>query len=274
VVESQPVEGFATTIEADPELAEDDLALRLRDAAMRLGTGIPGDQGFVGDLLHKLIARVRGRKLIEDHGLHEVEVPWLTLHVPAGGSARLQTSDARNSNGGIKFSLAGMGLGNGWSLSSKLRQDFLERTHCLAVVETFRIHVRSYARPAAPADPEYRSDVVAHVGTSARELARCPFCTPVQGDPPLLAQKAGPAIDLSADPVGQKRSEELVLGGTSDLEIGLKATLPGNLGLSAGVTCKREVSLTCTLDFSFAGRKRYWPMRFLRYADLPFWRVD
>jgi hypothetical protein len=40
------------------------------------------------------------------------------------------------------------------------------------------------------------------------------------------------------------------------------------------VTCKREVSLTCTLDFSFAGRKRYWPMRFLRYADLPFWRVD
>jgi len=39
------------------------------------------------------------------------------------------------------------------------------------------------------------------------------------------------------------------------------------------VTCKREVSLTCSLDYVLPGGRRYLPMRRLEYLDLPFWRV-
>ena len=47
----------------------------------------------------------------------------------------------------------------------------------------------------------------------------------------------------------------------------------GDLGASAGVTCKREVSSTCSVDYTLAGGYSYQPMRRLQYDDLPFWRV-
>ena len=273
VSEDRPVTGFATNIEKAPGLGETDLALRLQDVSMRLGAGIPGDQSATGDLLRKIISRVRGRKLAEDRGVYEVDVPWLSLHVPASGSAHLQLTDAQRGADGIKFSLVGMGLGDGWSFQATLQRDFQERTRCMALVETFLVRVRGYAYQDAPADIEYRSDVVEHVGTSVRELARCPLCAPLPEDQPVLAQKAGPALDLSADPVGQKLSQQQLLAGTSELEVGLKAKLPGELVVSAGVTCKRELSFTCSVDYSFPGGRRYQPMRRLQYADLPFWRV-
>ena len=273
VIEDRPVTGFATNIEEGSGLSEADLALRLQDVSLRLGAGVPGDQSPAGDLLRKIISRVRGRKLVEDHGVYEVEVPWLWLHVPDGGSAHLQLTDAESGADGIKFSIVGMGLGDGWSFQANLRRDFQERKRCMAVVETFQVRVRGYAYQDAPADVEYRSDVVEHIGTSVRELARCPLCEPSPEDQQVLSQKAGPAIDLSADPVGQKLSQQQVLSGTSELEVGLKANLPGDLGVSAGVTCKREVSFTCSVDYAFPGGKRYQPMRRLQYMDLPFWRI-
>lgn len=273
VIEDRPVTGFATNIEEGSGLSEADLALHLQEVSLRLGAGVPGDQSAIGDLLRKIISSVRGRKLAEDHGVHEVEVPWLCLHVPVGGSAHLQLTDAQSSADGIKFSLVGTGLGDGWSFQANLRRDFQERTHCMSLVETFQVRVRGYSYQDAPTDIEYRSDVVEHIGTSVRELARCPLCEPLPEDQPILLQKAGPAIDLSADSVGQKLSQQQVLRGTSELEVGLKAKLPGDIGVSAGVTCKREVSFTCNVDYAFPGGKRYQPMRRLQYADLPFWRI-
>lgn len=273
VVEDRPITGFATSVEEAPGLPEADLALQLQRVAQRLGVGVPGDQGAAGDLLRKIVSRVRGRELVDDHSVHEVEVPWLCLHVPAPGSAHLRLTDAEHRAEGIKFSIAGMGLGDGWSFHANLQTDFQERTRCMALVETFQVRVRGYAYRDAVADIEYRSDVVQHVGTSARELVRCPLCAPLPEDEPVLAQKAGPAIDLSADPVGQKLSQQLVLDATSEVEVGLKAKLPGDLGVSAGVSCKREVSFTCSVDYAFPGGKRYQPMRRLEYADLPFWHI-
>ena len=131
----------------------------------------------------------------------------------------------------------------------------------------------SYAHEDQIDDVIYRSDIVARAGTIVRELDRCPLCEPSPGDAPALAVEAGPALDLVADSVGQKVSQELVLTGTSELELGLKANLPGDLGVSAGVTCKREVSSTCTVDYAFRGGQHYQPMRLMQYADLPFWRM-
>lgn len=273
VIEDRPIMGFAANIEDGRDLSDADLSLRLQGVARDLEAGQFGDQSIAGDLLRKIISRVRGRKLVEDHGLHEIDIPWLSLHVPPGGNARLQLADSERGAGGVKFSLVGLGLGSGWSFGASLKRDFQERTSCMTLVETFQVHVRSYAYQDAPADIEYRSDVVEHVGTSAHEVGRCPLCYPSPEDPPVLAQKAGPAIDLSADPVGQKVSEQLVLGGSSELEVGLKTKLPGDLAVSAGVTCKRKVSFTCSLDYAFAGGRRYQPMRRLQYVDLPFWRI-
>ena len=272
VIQDRPVGGFSSSIEAASDLGDTELASRLSEVAARLGTGMPGDQSAAGDLLRKIVSRVRGRKLVEDYGVHAVEVPWLCLHVPPSGSAQLQLSDSQKDAGGIKFSLAGTGLGDGWTVQAKLKRDFQERKRCMTLVEAFQVRVRGYAYGEAPADIEIRSDVVEHVGTSARELARCPLCEPRPEDEPVLANKAGPAIDLTADPVGQKMSQVIELGGTSELEVGLKATLAG-VGVSAGVTCKREVSLTCSLDYVLPGGRRYLPMRRLEYLDLPFWRV-
>ena len=273
VLDDRPVTGFATNIEDESGLSEADLAVRLQGIAQRLGAGIPGEQGAAGDLLRKIISRVRGRKLVDDQGMHEVELPWLCLHVPARGSAHLQLADTASGSDGIKLSLVGIGLGDGWSFKANLRRDFQERTRCMTLIESFQVRVRGYAYQDASAEIEYRSDVVEHVGTIARELTRCPLCEPSPDDAPVLAQKAGVAIDLSADPVGQKISQELVLGGTSEVEVGLKAKLPGDLGLSAGVTCKRDVSFTCNIEYVFPGGKRYQPMRRLEYSDLPFWQI-
>jgi hypothetical protein len=273
VIEDKPVTGFATNIEEGTGLSEADLALRLQEVSLRLGAGIPGNESAAGDLLRKIISRVRGRKMVENHGVHEVEVPWLCLHVPVGGSAHLQLTGAQSGSEGIKFSLVGTGLGDGWSFKANLQRDFLPRPRCMALVETFHVRVRGYAYQDAPSDIEYRSDVVEHIRTSVRELTRCPLCQPLPEDPQILSQKAGPAIDLSADPIGQKISQQQVLVGTSELEIGLKAELPGDLGVSAGVTCKREVSFTCSVDYAFLGGKRYQPMQRLQYVDLPFWRI-
>jgi hypothetical protein len=273
VLEDTPVPGFASSIEQSLDLQDADLAVRLREHSQRLAAGIPGDQATAGDLLRKIIARVRGRKQVAEHGTHEVELPWLWLHVPGSGTARLQLTDAERGADGIKFSLVGIGLGDGWSFQANLRRDFQERTRCLELVEVFEVRVRGYAYEDALADIEYRSDVVEHAGTRARELTRCPLCEPLPEAGPVLAQKAGPAIDLTADPVGQKLSQELVLTGSSEFEVGVKAKLPGDLGVSAGVTCKREVSFTCAVDYAFAGGRRYQPMRRLQYPDLPFWRT-
>jgi hypothetical protein len=274
VISNRQVAGFATSVEAATDRAEADLAQQLQQVGHDLGAGIPGDQSAAGDLLRKIIARVRGRNLVEDHGLHALEIPWLCLHVPDRGKAHLQLTSAEKDAEGIKFSLVGTGLGDGWSFAANLRQDFRERTRCLALVEVFQVRLRSYAYADSPHDLEYRSDVVEQVGTSARELARCPVCHPSPNDPPVLARKAAPAIDLIADPIGQTLSQQVVLTGTSEFEIGLKAKLPGDLGLSAGVTCKREVSFTCNVDYTLAGGRRYQAMRQLQYPDLPFWQVE
>jgi hypothetical protein len=274
VIGNRLVEGFATNVEASADRSEADLARQLRQVSQDLGAGIPGDQSAAGDLLRKIIARIRGRKLVEDLGLHPLEIPWLSLHVPTRGKARLQLTSAEKGADGIKFSLAGTGFGDGWSFAANLRQDFQERTRCLALVELFQVRLRSYAYADSPHDLEYRSDVVAQVGTGARELARCPLCQPSPNDPPVFARKAGPAIDLIADSIGQTLSQQMVLTGTSEFEIGLKAKLPGDLALSAGVTCKREVSFTCTVDYTLAGRRRYQAMRQLQFPDLPFWQVE
>ncbi len=273
VLEDQPRKGFATTIEESGDSPEPELEERLAGVSQRLGAGTPGDQGAMGDLLRKIISRVRGRKLVEDHGLYEVEVPWVSLHAPARGSARLKLSRSEEGKEGIKFSLVGIGLGDGWSYKATLTRDFLERERCIALVESFKVRVRSYAYEHAPADLEYRSDVAEHVGTSVRELDRCPLCEPRLDDEPALVRKAGKVIDLSGDPVGQKISETLALTGSSEFEVGLKAKVAGDLGVSAGVTCKREVSFTCNVDYTLAGGYLYWPMRRLQYDDLPFWRV-
>jgi hypothetical protein len=273
LTDDRPIAGFAAKIEEAPNLDEFDLALQLRAVAQQLGTGIPGDQSVAGDLFRKLIRRVRGRKLVEDRGVHEVEVPWLCLHAPAGGTARLQLEDKESGTSGFKFSVVGSGLGDGWTFGAQEQRDFQEREPCTSVVEAFQLHVRSYAYQDQPDDVVYRSDIVARVGTIVRELERCSLCEPSPEDEPVLAQKAGPAIDLVADSVGQKLAQQLVLSGTSELELGLSAKLPGDLGLSAGVTCKREVSSTCSVKYAFPGGKRYQPMRLMQFADLPFWHI-
>jgi hypothetical protein len=220
-----------------------------------------------------MIRWVRGRKLVEDHGVHEVEVPWLCLHVPPGGTTRLQLADKQSGTSGFKFSVVGTGLGDGWTFGAQEQRDFQERKSCTAVIEAFDLHVRSYAYQDQPGDIEYRSDIVARAGTIVRELERCPLCEPSSEDEPVLAQNAGPAVDLAADTVGQKISQQLVLSGVSELELGLSAKLSGDIGVSAGVTCKREVSSTCSLDYAFPGGKRYQPMRLMQFVDLPFWRI-
>lgn len=269
----RPITGFASNIEEASDLDESELSLSLQTVAQQLGTAIPGDQGAASDLFRRIIRRVRGRRLLEDHGTHEVEVPWLCLHTPLGGMARLQLEDKESGTSGFKFSVVGAGWGDGWTFGAQEQRDFQERKRCMAVVEAFRLRVRSYGYRDQPDDIEYRSDIVERVGTIVRELERCSLCKPSPEDEPLLAQKAGPAIDLAADTVGQKLSQQLVLSGASELELGLSAKLPGDLGVSAGVTCKREVSSTCSVDYAFPGGKRYQPMRLLQLADLPFWRT-
>jgi hypothetical protein len=272
-VDDRPIAGFASTIEDASDLDELELALRLQEMARELGAGIPGDQALGGDLFLKMVKWVRRRKLVEDHGVHDVEVPWLCVHAPPGGTARLQLTDEVSGTDGFKFSVVGTGLGDGWAFGAQEQRDFQERGRCTAVVEAFDVHVRAFAYEDRHDDVEYRCDVVARVGTIVRELERCSLCEPSAEDEPVLAQKAGPAVDLAADTVGQKVSQELVLSGTSEVELGLRAKLPGDLGLSAGVTCKREVSSTCRLDYGFPGGKRYQPMRLMQFEDLPFWRV-
>ena len=65
-------------------------------------------------------------------------------------------------------------------------------------------HLLSYGFDDDASDLEYRSDVKERAGTRIREVALCPFCGPQPNAAPVAAQKAGAAIDLSSDSVGQR----------------------------------------------------------------------
>src|SRR4051812_15640664 len=88
--DDRPIQGFASSIEQASNMDDFDLAVRLQAVAQQLGTGIPGDQSVASDLYRNMIKWVRGRRLFEDYGDYEVEVPWLCLHTPPGGTARLK----------------------------------------------------------------------------------------------------------------------------------------------------------------------------------------
>ena len=273
IIEDQPVSGFSTIVEEGSHLGEADLAGSLKVASQRLGTGLPGEQSMAGDLFRKIIARVRGRQLVRDTGMHDIDIEWLCLHVPPGGTARLQLAQSADEANGIKLSIAGTGLGDGWSYKAKFDRDFLERSHCMALVDTFRVHVQTYAFDDSTSDLEFRADVVERVKTSAREIEFCTLCDSLPGAALIMAEKDGPAIDLSADSVGQKISKQIIVAGKSEAELGISTKVLGDIGVSAGVVYKREVSFTCAVDYNFTAGRVYQPMRRFQYADLPFWRT-
>jgi hypothetical protein len=274
IIEDQSVKGFSSIVENASSLKEEDLAVELKDASRHLGAGLPGDQNIVGDLYRKIVSRVRGRQLVKDYGDHEIDIEWLCLHVPPGGIAHMQISSSTEKSLGIKFSIVGNGLGDGWSFKANLHDDFLERSKCMSIVETFKIHVRGFAYEDSISDIEYRCDVIERVKTSIREAEECPFCGQNSHLALMMTEKAGPEIDLSKSSVGQKKSEKITVTGNSELELGLDTKILGDINVSAGVSYRREVSFTCAVDYTFSPGYVYQPMRRFQYADLPFWRTS
>ena len=60
IVDERHIAGFASTIEAAPQLNDSELRGRLAGLPKQLGTGLPGDQSMATDLYRRMVDQVRG----------------------------------------------------------------------------------------------------------------------------------------------------------------------------------------------------------------------
>src|SRR2546428_13061243 len=89
VLADEPIQGPAAFVEERQGRDEEELAEDLRVHVFDSGVAIPGARGPL-DAFRRIVQTIRGRTLIEDLGMHEFTIDWLTFHVPAGGKGHLQ----------------------------------------------------------------------------------------------------------------------------------------------------------------------------------------
>jgi hypothetical protein len=275
VVERTKTIGFVSLVEAAPTLDDTELMDRLQAQALTGVLPIPGEQSD-GALFRRILNRIRGRELVRDFGEHQVEVTWLELHVPPGGSAHFVATDTTRTESGMKLSVAGSGYGDAASISFSIRKDFNERRNCVRLFETFTVRIRDYAYKGETGDVERRVDIIEQIGNGVDEWARCPMCGLELAEiDELLFERAGPSINLANDAIGLKRTDETVLTGKSEFEIGFSISVPGIAdSITAGVSIKRDFNLKCLTSYFFAPKTIYHPLRHAGSVELPFWGVN
>lgn len=268
IVADEPIAGLSDAVERTAGAAPHDRVHALAEAAAAQGVGAPAARGLP-DVWNAIVETVLGRRVLRRVDAIEVPVPWMRLHAPTGGTARLKVATTTGSSSGLSFKAVGSGWGSGRSLTLSVNRDFHERNCCMAVVLALRARVTVYEGDVAP-----RTDVLGVAGLSVEEFRTCPDCSGEHEQQGAMVVPAGEWIDLRRDTAGQTFETTIELSDTSDVDVSIPFTVPG-LDPQIGIEFRRRSHVSCTTTYVLPGGRRYRPSAaYGEPADLPFWRCD
>jgi hypothetical protein len=246
-------------------------ALVAEHAADELATA--GGRGLE-TALRAAVAALRDRREISDLGRHEVTVPWLSFHVPAGGSAELKLASSGAEKSALTLKLVGAGYGRVRTLTWEQAFEIPSRTTCMRSDLHVTLDVRLFeVRTALGRRREAGADVV---GTRREmvSLAQCPHCG-------IGVDEVEPFEFASGDVLDQRGFDTSVVetGSTTvsteaviDAAFDAKA-LPVLEGLSLGLSLTRSIAARLDTKVTLAPGRRYlpyWPLDG-GVPQLPFW---
>jgi hypothetical protein len=265
--EDQPGEGAPPS---DAEIASDLAAYA--DARGLTPEGARSGGGFFAWIADRLGRRV----LVDDLGVHPVELDWLALHVPPGGTAAFELETTSRSASGVSLRILGLGYGSGREIELAFSRAFDGRPSCTRLTQVTDVRVRRYEIRGALGEIEMVTDVERLREQRVLPWPDCPHCGRRASDlSPIYYEVAPSGIDLRLDDVGASESETREIHSETKSDIKLPISIPGlSTALEAGVSMGVSASLRCSVTWHFPGRSFYRPYWDAEQVDLlPFWSV-
>lgn len=214
---------------------------------------------------------LRGRKHVQDLGIHLVEVSWLELHVPRGSQGSVKWTTSATADASFTLEVFGSGFGSGRKIAWSMESDIPARPSCLKFIQLLNVQVDLYSVQDRYAPTV---NVVSAHGRRLVPWNDCPYCSRDIDAIDDFEFERGPIIDLRT--YDGTYTETFTRDLTKPVSMSLGLTLPtltaaGDVG-TLGVSLKREAQLSCNLVYEFAsGRcyQPYWPVA--HSSDLPYW---
>jgi hypothetical protein len=276
VVADEPIEGVAARVAVIPADVDDEAAgALLRDGLVADGLSLPVERGFP-DVARRIVARLRGRRLLDDLGRAEASFELYSLHVPPRGRAALELRRGAITDRLISVTALGLGFGDGRKLTLAIDEDIPERGACMRVLQQVVLHVRRFAGGGEGSEPLVTTDVVAWGPRRPTVLDPCPYCHVFADGPDQLdyEQDVGEALDLRSFDGPVTRKVTCTLEGSSKADIGLAVPVPGAGTLQAGFALEQQIKLECTASYTFPAGRLFMPYRRRgARAMLPYWAV-
>jgi hypothetical protein len=267
----EPLTGVAERVDELAGLDDDELAARLAAD----GVHVPVERGLPGSV-QRLVARLRGRRLLDDLGEAPSSFELLALHVPPGGRGALDLGRSSSSDRQVSLSALGFGFGGGRKLTIAVNESIAERSSCMRVLQHVVLHVRRFSVPGDDGGgPLVTTDVVSYGMRELRAWADCPYCR-IGGEPDPFDfdVDSAAALDLTGYDAEVKREETVSLEGRREADVGLDVPVPGVGNVTAGFHLQQETSISCTVAYAFPPGNRFTPYRDRGAAPaLPFWRA-
>jgi hypothetical protein len=275
VVTDEPVQGLSDRLAAiedqDPAAAADELRRQSVEADLPL----PGGRG-VPDVFGWIVGWLKRRDLVDDLGEQPADIPWLSVHVPPGGSASVTLRHGQQSERGLKLTVLGSGYGNGREFSLEVDESYKERDRCMQLIHRVDLHLRRYRGTVDGQEiVEVSTDLVRVRDTQILPWEQCPLCgTPTAELDPFQFEAAGSGFDLTHDDVGYERTETVSLKERNEFELAIPVNVPGAPAIKAGLIARRVINLTCESQLRFPGGRHLTPLREVgQTGDLPFWGI-
>jgi hypothetical protein len=277
VTADDPVEGVTARVAGLPADLDDEAAgALLRDGLAADGLSLPAERGLP-DVARRIVARLRGRQLLDDLGRFEASFELYGLHVPPQGRAALALRRDAITDRQISVTALGLGFGGGRKLTLAIDEDIPERGACMCVLQEVVLNVRRFAAGGEAAEPLLTTDVTAWGPRQLTVLGECPYCrTLADGPDPLdYEQDLGAALDLRSFDGPVTRKTTYTLEGSSKADVGLAVPVPGGGTLQAGFALEQQVKLECTASYTFPPGRLFVPYRRRgAQATLPYWAVQ
>jgi hypothetical protein len=275
VVTDEPVEGLSERLSSIGEVDVAAAAGELRRQAVEAGLPLPGGRG-VPEAFGWIVSWLKGRELVDDLGEHPAGVPWLSVHVPPGGSTSLSLQHRQQNERGLKLTVMGSGFGSGREFSLDIDESYNERDRCMQLIHFVDLHLRRYRGTVDGQElVEVSADLVRVRDTQILPWEQCPLCGTSTTDlDPFEFEATGSGFDLTHDDVGYERAEKFSLNQRNEFELTVPVSVPGVPAIKAGLIARRAISLSCAARFRFPGRRHFTPLRKIgETADLPFWGI-
>jgi hypothetical protein len=277
VIVDDPVEGVAARVAGLPADADDEAAgALLRDGLAADGLSLPAERGLP-DVARRIVARLRGRQLLDDLGRFEASFELYGLHVPPQGRAALALRRDAVTDRQISVTALGLGFGGGRKLTLAIDEDIPERGACMRVLQEVVLNVRRFASGGNGAEPLLTTDVIAWGPRQLTAPGECPYCrTLADGPDPLdYEQDIAAALDLRSFDGPVTRKTTYTLEGSSKSDVGLAVPVPGAGTVRAGFALEQQVRLECTASYTFPPGRLFMPYRRRgAQATLPYWAVQ